>query len=151
MKRKIILLVIVSGFILAGSTRCFGQTTSKEIIDKFFELYATDAMKAIDYAFSTNKWMDSRKPDIENMKQKFKGIIDSSGQYFGYEALAERVAGESIKLISYYLKYDREPLRVTFFLYKAKDKWMVHNFSYDVNMNDDLSQAAKFFWLKENH
>jgi hypothetical protein len=38
------------------------QTTPKEITDKFFGLYSTDPIKALEYGFSTNKWT-ARKPD----------------------------------------------------------------------------------------
>jgi hypothetical protein len=53
-------------------------------------------------------------------------------------------------MITYIVKYDREPLRFTFFFYKPKDVWRVSNFSYDENISDELEEAAKVYRLKEN-
>jgi hypothetical protein len=150
MKRKIILMALVSAFILSNNIRSFGQATPKEIIDKFFDIYAKDPGKAVEYAFSTNKWMLDRKDVVENVKQKLNGTVNLCGEYSGYDKLSEKSAGESLKLISYYLKYDREPIRVTFFLYKPKDKWQVENFSFDESIGEAMEQTAKFYWLKEN-
>jgi hypothetical protein len=67
-----------------------------------------------------------------------------------YEKLTERTAGQSLIVITYLVKYDREPIRFTFTLYKADDYWQVNNFSYDENLGDELEEAAKLYRLKEN-
>jgi hypothetical protein len=143
---KIFILVFIS----IGLTKTFAQTTTTEITDKFFSLYSKDPIKAVDYAFSTNKWFDRQQDGVANLKNKLKNTIDLCGDYYGHELLSEKTAGPSIKMITYIVKYDREPIRFTFFMYKAKDAWRVNNFSYDENIDSDLEEATKAYRLKEN-
>jgi len=131
-------------------TNTFGQTTTKEITDKFFSTYAKEPIKAVEYAFSTNKWFDRQQDGVANLKSKLKNLIDLCGDYYGYELLSEKTAGQSIKMVTYIVKYDREPIRFTFFMYKSKDTWRVNNFSYDEDIDKDLEEATKAYRLKEN-
>lgn len=94
-----------------SSVRLFAQTSEKEIPIEFFRIFKTEPMKAMDYAFSTNIWM-------------------------------ERNIGNNLKLISYMLRYDRQPMRFTFVLYKPKNKWQVQNLNWDVDLDDEIEESA---------
>jgi hypothetical protein len=131
-------------------SKSFGQTTTKEITDKFFAIYLKDPTKAVDYGFSTNKWLDRKQDEVANLKSKLKNLIDLCGDYYGYELLSEKTAGQNIKMVTYIVRYDREPIRFTFFFYKPKDTWRLNNFSYDEDMDKDLEEATKAYRLKEN-
>lgn len=131
-------------------TKTFGQTKTQEITDKFFSIYSKDPAKAVDYCFSTNKWMDRKLEAITDLKNKLKNLIELCGDYYGYELLSEKTAGQNIKMVTFILKYDREPIRFSFFFYKPKDKWQLNNFSYDEDIDKDLEEATKAYRLKEN-
>jgi hypothetical protein len=120
-----------------------GQTSEKEIITEFFKVFENEPMKAIDYAFSTNKWMKRNMDGIEGLKAKFKDIIPLIGDYYGYEIITEKSIGKNLKLISYMLKYDRQPVRFTFVLYKPNDTWQVQNLNWDVDIDSELEDSAK--------
>ena len=45
------------------------------------------------------------------------------------------------------VKYDRQPMRFTFKLYKPNDKWILFSFKIDVDLDDELEQAAKLYYL----
>jgi hypothetical protein len=150
MTRQVFKLLFTGLLLLICLTKSFGQSTTTEITNKFFSLYAKDAIKAVDYAFSTNKWFDRQQDGVANLKNKLKNTIDLCGEYYGYELLSEKTAGPSIKMITYIVKYDREPIRFTFFMYKANDTWRVNNFSYDEDIDKDLEEATKAYRLKEN-
>jgi hypothetical protein len=150
MTRQIKKLTFAGLFLFACLTKSIGQTTTNEITDKFFSLYSKDPIQAVDYAFSTNKWFDRQQDAVTNLKNKLKTTIGLCGDYYGYELLSEKTAGPSIKMITYIVKYDREPIRFTFFFYKPKDSWRVSNFSYDENIDNDLEEATKAYRLKEN-
>lgn len=144
-KTSIIFLIVCSAL-----TNSSAQTTTKEITEKFFSLYAKDPIKAVEYAFSTNKWFDKNQEGVSNLKNKLKNTIDLCGEYYGYEILSEKTAGECIKMVTFIVKYDRQPIRLSFLMYKPKDIWKVNNFSYDENIDDDLEEATKAYRLKEN-
>jgi hypothetical protein len=132
------------------SFRGSAQSTIKEITDKFFILYATDPVKAIDYAFSTNKWFETNKDGIDTLKNTIKGQLQLLGEYYGYEQISEKTAGRSTTMVIFILKYEKEPIRFSFLFYKPKDVWRVNNFSYDENIVKDLDDASKFYFLLEN-
>jgi hypothetical protein len=150
--KKQFLKILLPGFVLVSiSLASSGQTTTKEITDKFFSLYSTDPVKAVEYCFSTNKWSAKRQEDVSNLTNKVRDLTGLLGEFIGYELLSEKTAGPNIKMITYVVRYDREPLRFTFLFYKPKDKWQVNNFSYDENIDDDLKEATRAYRLKENN
>lgn len=136
-------------FLLTNSLNA--QTTTEEITDEFFKTYTESPLKAIDYIFGTNKWMIERNKDgIENIKTQLTSFLGLVGDYYGYEKITEKSVGASYKLISYMIKYDRQPVRFTFVLYKPKDKWQIQNFQYDDSLDDELEESGKVYRLKEN-
>lgn len=128
-------------FILAGNL--FAQNTTKEIEDTFFEKYRKDALKAIDYAFGTNKFIEVKDESIVNLKVKLKDLIDQCGNYNTYEALAEVSLGQCLKSASFLVKYERQPIRFTFLFYKSTDKWVVQDFSFDTKLTSEMEDKLK--------
>ena len=94
--------------------------------------------------------MKDKKSDIETVKIKLADFISGLGDYFGYEPITEKSAGESYVLKSFLVKYERQPIRFTFLLYKPNDNWQIQNFTYDTNIQGELEEAAKAYRLKSN-
>lgn len=127
------------------------QNSTEEITEKFFKTYEKSPQKAVEDIFETNKWMMERNKDgIENIKTQLESFLGLVGDYYGYEKITEKSVGKSLKLVSYIIKYDRQPMRFTFVFYKPKDKWQVQNFQYDDNLDDELEESGKVYRLKEN-
>jgi hypothetical protein len=150
MTKQFLQLTFIGLFSMISIAKSFGQTTTKEITDKFFTIYSKDPAKAVDYGFSTNKWLDRKQDDVANLKNKLKNLVDLCGDYYGYELLSEKTAGQNIKMVSFIVRYDREPIRFTFLFYKPKATWRLNNFSYDEDIDEDLEEATKAYRLKEN-
>jgi len=141
----LLILTVISTNILKA------QSTTEEITSEFFKTYDKSPQKAVDYVFGTNKWMiDRNKDGIENVKSQLTNFLGLVGDYYGYEKITEKSVGKSFKLISYMIKYDRQPMRFTFVFYKPKDKWQVQNFQFDDNLDDELEESGKVYRLKEN-
>lgn len=144
-------LMTISLVVLLSSVTLNAQSTTEEITTKFFSTYAESPQEAVDYVFSTNKWMiDRNKDGIENVKNQLTNFLGLVGDYYGYEKITEKSVGKSYKLESYMIKYDRQPVRFTFVFYKPKDKWQVQNFQYDDKLDDELEESGKVYRLKEN-
>jgi hypothetical protein len=144
--------LILAGLMLSLIiTETSAQTTPTEITDKFFSIYSKDPIKAVEYAFATNKWFDKKQDAIVGVKNKIKNLTELVGDYYGYELLTVKTAGPSVKIMTFVVKYDREPLRFIFLMYKAKDTWRVNNFSFDEELGDELTESAKAYRLKENY
>lgn len=140
------LLIFIS---LITCSFAFAQKPSNEnITGTFFKNYKENPTKAYVDLFANNKWM--KQSDVESVKIKLQDFLDGLGEYLGYELIAEKSTGESYLLKSFIIKYERQPLRFTFLLYKPKDSWQVQNFSYDTDIESELEEAAKAYRLKNN-
>jgi hypothetical protein len=143
--------ILLTAILLIASTILKAQTTTEEITSKFFTTFETSPQTAVDSVFGTNKWMIERNKDgIENVKTQLTSFLGLVGTYYGYEKITEKNIGKSYKLLSYMIKYDRQPMRFTFIFYKPKDKWQLQNFQFDDNLDDELEESGKIYRLKEN-
>ena len=136
---------------LISISNIHAQSTAEEITEKFFIEFETSPEKAIDYAFSTNPWIIERNKDgIETVKNKLSNSLALVGEYHGFEKIVERKVGENLVLISFMVKYDRQPIRFNFVLYRPKDQWRVQNFKFDDNIDSELESSASVDRLKQN-
>lgn len=142
--KKLLLLSLF--FTLSMNT--FAQASPQEIINIFFKVYVNNTSKAIDDIYSTNPWTIRIKDAIENMKKEVNGYTtDYVGKYYGYEVITKKQFSESFVLYSYLVRYDRQPMRFTFEFYKPNDKWTLYSFKIDSELDDEIEQAAKLYYL----
>lgn len=121
-----------------------------DISKKFFEIYAAKPMDAIDYLFSDVKKNKQISDDITAIKKNLKMTIDQDGVNNGYELITEKNVGANLKLQSYMVKYDKQPVRFIFIYYRPKDVWKIYTFQFNTNMDEELTSAAGVDQLKEN-
>jgi hypothetical protein len=140
--KKIMLSIIILFTALLFSPVCTAQQTADEVIGKFFELYESKGADAsIDYVFSTSKWMEKNKEVGQNIKHKLDAAIALIGKYHGHELVLKKQVGASYLMLSYMIKYDRQPLQFTFILYKPDTAWQIQNLKFDDKLDDDLEAA----------
>lgn len=147
MKLLAYLILLISSW-----TPSLAQTkdNGQELIDKFFELYQTKGSEtALKYAFGTNKWMDMNSDGIKNVIFELDKNINLIGNFIGQEEIKSKAIGTRYRIASYFVYYDRQPLRFTFQLYKNKEGWMIWNFQFDSNYDDEIEEAMKLFRFKE--
>ncbi|PQJ23482.1 hypothetical protein [Tenacibaculum sp. SG-28] len=111
-----------------------------KIVSNFFKTYDGKPQKAIEDIFNSNKWLNFEKSQKETVFLKLNNLISQLGSYQGYETIKSINIGKSYRVISAIAKYDRQPLRFNFILYKPLDKWQVQNFNFDVNIESVLEQ-----------
>ena len=147
--KRLFLLLSLALFICAGKVHAQEQTPA-DISKKFFEVYATKPMDAIDPLFADVKKNKQVNDDITAIKKNLKVTIDQDGDYNGYDLLTEKGIGTTMKLLSYMVKYDKQPVRFVFVFYKPKDTWKIYTFQFNTNLDDELTNAAGVDLLKEN-
>lgn len=135
-------------FILSTSLARAQEQTPAEISKKFFELYNTRPMDAIDYIFNGVKKDRQINDDITAIKKNLKVTIDLDGTYYGNELITEKNVGTNLKLMSYLLKYEKQPVRFIFIYYKPNDQWKVYTFQFNTNLDDELTNAASMDSIK---
>lgn len=133
MKRTIIIFLIC-----AFSSSISAQNTPESIVENFFNVYKNNSSDAVDELFQDNKWMEDQFEELLNLKSQLFENQKLLGEFCGYEKIAEQNAGKDYKQLIYLVKYERQPIRFIFELYKPKEKWIVLNFSYDFNFESEF-------------
>ncbi len=131
------------------NTSVFSQTTPKELVEKFFKEYESKGVStALDNLYGTNEWMKRNEDALTNLKSQMQGLNeDYVGKFYGYEMITEKKFSESYHLLSYLVKYDRQPIRYIFQFYKPDKKWKIYSFKYDGNFSEELEEASKVYHL----
>ena len=142
--RKYFLLL----FIAFLSTNCYPQMGYEKMVTDFFKTYSTNPEQALDDIFKTNEWLMKNEDGIASVKSKLNLNIGLMGEYCGYEKIVKRQLGESMVLESYLVKYERQPLRFTLKFYKPKDKWILYNFQFDEDVDEELHESAKIYFIE---
>ncbi|WGF93886.1 hypothetical protein [Aequorivita marisscotiae] len=143
MKKSLIILVLVASQFMVA------QNSPKEMAATFFVNYQNEgASIAIDKLYSSNKWMEQATEAITNLKNKLEGLNENYvGQYYGYELIGEKKLAESYVLLSYLVKFDRQPIRYTFQFYKPDQTWILYSFKFDSDIDKEIEEAAKLMYL----
>lgn len=127
MKIKIIAALLVIACISVKDSFTFAQEKPENITENFFKLFQEKGSdEAFDYIFGTNKWLNKQLQ--ENNKTKVKEILPMMGQYYGYELIEKKIVSDSYVVMIFMVKYDRQPVKFTFSLYKPKDNWQMIDF-----------------------
>lgn len=142
--KKLIVFTTLTFF----SVITYGQSNPDELITTFFKEYAKSPVKAVENLYATSVWTSRNKDGIETIKNEIAKLnVDFVGKYYGYEPIIKKQFSESFLLSSYMVKYDRQPLRFTFELYKPNDKWVLFSFKFDTDLDDEIEEAAKLYHL----
>ncbi|MNY12503.1 hypothetical protein D3C86_1455890 [compost metagenome] len=143
MKRTLVIIVIFF-FQLSHSQ----VSSADEIIKNFFTEYSRNPSKAVEKIYQTNMWTMRLTDGIEEMKNEVnKFTVEYIGKYYGNELIVKKQLSDSFILYSYMLKYDRQPIRFIFKLYKPNDKWILFSLKIDDSLDDEIEQAAKIYNL----
>lgn len=142
--KKILFKLVFIFFILPATAQ-----TPKQIVDSFFSDYQNEGVStAIDNLYASNNWMKRNVDAITTLKSQMLGLNeDFVGKYYGYELIVEKKFSESYLLMSYLVKYDRQPIRFIFQFYKPNQHWKVHGFKYDGNIESEIEEASKLYYL----
>jgi len=148
MQKNLKVVMLVSMLMFLQST--FAQDKPEELVEKFFVNYQKiGASGAIDSLYATNDWVNRKTDEISSLKNQIEGLTeDYVGQYYGYELIVEKKVANSYLLVSYLVKFDRQPIRFTFQFYKPNNEWKIFAFQYDGNLDDEIEEAAKLYYQK---
>jgi hypothetical protein len=126
------------------------QSDVKEIngfINNFFKVYKDEgSSKAVDYLFSTNK--TTSKSQLYNIKNKLDSTQSVLGRFTGYRLITEKNISDGLVLFSYLVKHENHPVRFTFVFYKPINNWIIYKFLFDADVEDELEQSGKIYFIK---
>lgn len=68
---------------------------------------------------------------VEQMKTQAPSITRRFGKSIGQEFMREDKAGESLLRIVHIHRFEKHPMRWSFFFYRGKDGWVLNTFKFD--------------------
>ncbi|MGE6218440.1 hypothetical protein ACQKCH_01340 [Nubsella zeaxanthinifaciens] len=143
---------IIASFLLllisCGNTRPQEKTEDpnlKKLMDTFFEKYRSNPDEAIDFIFATNT--DIQPGQIKELKEKLSTISVLAGKFYGQEQITSQKATSSLVYFSFLVKHDK-PIRFIFMFYKPKDKWKIYKFKFDDQVDGELEESGKVYFIK---
>jgi len=121
---------------------------SSKLIENFFSIYEKEGIEdALDYTIQSNPYLTGSSMD--SVKIKLTNAEPLLGTYNGYEIIGKRTIGYSLVNYICIAKYDRQPLRFNFMLYKATDKWKFIDFQFSTeNFIDEIFDMSKFYYIE---
>ena len=150
---KMNLKILTVGLILILSNFNLNAQDNQEIIiQDFFKNYESKgAGVAVDKLYATNPWTSRIQDAINNVKTQLERFNeDLVGKYHGYEKLTTKKLGQSYVLYSYFIKFDRQFMRLTFQFYKPDSEWRLASFQFDDSFDEEIEEAAKLYYLDLN-
>lgn len=130
----------------------FAQKLPKEIVDQFFvEFENKGSSVALDNLYKPNKWISRNTDAITQLKSQVEALNeDYVGKYYGYEFILEKKLTDNYILMSYLVKYDRQPIRFTFQFYKPNKEWVIYSFKYDGTVSEEIEETARLYNFRLN-
>lgn len=117
----------------------------QKLMDTFFEKYKNNPGEAIDFIFKTNT--DIAPGQVKALKDKLSTISLLAGEYHGQEQITSQKATSSLVYFSFLVKHDK-PIRFIFMFYKPKDKWKIYKFKFDEQVDAELEESGKVYFIK---
>jgi len=150
MKHKLILILIIGTLVSCSGKRKADTSQPLKVTETFFETYGNEGPKeAIKSLLATNKYISDH--DTDSLGMKLERLTKELDDFQGYELIRARTYGKGITLLSYVVKYSKEPLRFNFKFYNPGNGWRIQNFSYEVDFMSELDETVKPYRLKENY
>jgi hypothetical protein len=130
----------------------YSQDSPQDIVDKFFKEFETKGSSyALDNLYKPNKWISRNADAIMQLKSQISELNeDYVGKYYGSEFILEKKLTDSYILMSYLVKYERQPIRFTFHFYKPNKEWIIYSFKYDGAISEEIEETAKLYNFRLN-
>jgi len=120
-----------------------------QINKEFFKIYESKGNEpSLKYLFSTNKWIP--ESDFNSVNTKLSELTSQLGRYYGYELITQKRIGDRYILYSFFVRYERQPVRFIMTYYKADSKWQLQIFEFDYDFQTGLRESANSYRLNEN-
>lgn len=136
--------LLFSFAIICLATTVQAQTTPSDFVEKFFTTFENDGSdKALDDLYATNDWIKQRPETLTQLKKSMNDLTeDYVGKYYGYDLICKKNLLDRLVLMSYMVRYGRQPIRFTFEFYQPDQEWMLYSFKFDIALDDEMEESA---------
>src|SRR5258708_30609624 len=120
--KLIFTLIVIPLLALPSCVQTKRVSEPEKITLTFFDTYKTSGpTKALGAFLRTNKYISD--PVADSVAAKLGRLTAGLGEFQGFEKITEKTYGENIMLLTYIVKYSRQPLRFNFKFYQPGNGW----------------------------
>lgn len=146
-----IFLLAITIFACNGFSQSVKEKKPEEIAKSFFDYVERGQLKeGFNYITSTNKYFSDAAGQVDQLHNNYQEATKGFGNFSGYELLDKGFAGNSLVHLSYLIKYERTPLRLSLTFYKPDEKWVLYDLQYDSDILEELKESTSVYRLQEN-
>lgn len=144
MKKHLALTVLIGFACFAILTSLSSQTADAKsgyepTMDAFFQkLQQGKPEQAVTHFLQQNGKSTDKDDKRQTLATQFADVVKTLGAYHGHELLAEKIVAGHIAQVTYLGLYGRQPIRLSFQLYKPKDAWRGQSFRFDARVLEEL-------------
>jgi len=143
---KIITFLIATFLVLNVYSQNYGKNDSILVYTFINKFEKSGINNAIDFVYSTNSWINADNANIENVKSEVNSVIGTLGAYYGYDFIKKSQLSNCLVTYSFIMRFDKQPIRFVFVLYKPKDEWRFQLFNYDGNIIEEMQNSMNITW-----
>lgn len=82
--------------------------------------------------------------DLKRLDSQFETSFDTVGQSYGYSLYHEADIPGVYAIRYYVFRFERQPVLLKFEFYKPKEKWEIHGFEIDDELDTYMENAAQY-------
>lgn len=141
---NIILSILFFSSAIIAEPQKPNEKLPEDLVNTFFELYRSRGpVTAVDYIFANNPYIFEKQESVQSLKTKISNLEKMLGKENGSFMVQNQDFEGTIRVITYIVKFDRQPLRFSFVFYKPADRWLTYQFNFDDAMNDSILNETK--------
>jgi hypothetical protein len=138
--------LLISFFLFGILNEVHAQSSPEDISNKFFNIYKKASFdKGLDYLFSTNQYAKEYQPELDTIKHQVTYSVQLVGAFLDYELISQKKAGNSMILLTYLVKCERDALTFRILFYKPINTWQAQSFNFDNKIGEELESASKTY------
>ena len=113
-------------------------------IDKFFNYLKKGQIdQAVSSIYKSNKYVSAIPDQIQNIKNQLSSLSGLVGNMNVIKKLDTYNVSDSFIHVTYFVSYDRQPIRFEFQFFKVRDGWRIYSMSFDDDLDDEVEKLAR--------
>lgn len=120
------------------------------VIDEFFKTLADGrGEEAVLELYESSPYAELIKDDIDNLAFQLSNMKRVYGGYKTHETLIHKVVAERYAYLMFFVAYDRQPFKFEMHFYRPDEVWVLQNFSFSDDIDDDIVEWAQYKLLND--
>ncbi len=147
---RAVFIFLISISLLTACSNRVKEKTPEDLSAEFLTLYQQKGSNALYFFFENNRFAPEKDANDYAVK-KLDTLTSSLGNYRGYELITRNVVARDSVILSYMIKYDRQPVRFNLYYYRPNKQWLPYYYSFDTELSKELDKSGELYFLNKTY